>query len=111
MKVHHFYQCNRRDFTRLEEVGTTQYRQSVPDALRTGAHSFAHGCSRMSRLLASTSNLKISSCGGMSLMSLVNENVFKAVSEDEAMRARVSSPHRQDGPLMGHVQVALSIAI
>ena len=42
-------------------------------------------------------------------MSLVNENVFKAVSEDEAMRARVPSPHK-DGPLIGHVQVALSIA-
>ena len=26
--MHHFYQCNRRDFTRLEEMGTIRYRQS-----------------------------------------------------------------------------------
>jgi hypothetical protein len=46
----------------------------------------------------------------MSLTSLVNENVFKAVSEDEAMRTQVSSLVRgKDAPC--HVQYYLLLKI
>jgi hypothetical protein len=43
-------------------------------------------------------------------MSLVNENVFKAVSEDEAMRTQVCFLARTTPRSFCHVRVALSIA-
>ena len=40
--VHHFYQCNRRDFTRLEEVGTVRYRQSPIGCKDRGGKELIH---------------------------------------------------------------------